>query len=250
MFKRFQVFLVICFLILCGSAFASGHGSSGDPSSAMEKLAVGNNQFVVSHDASYFAPYQKSQHPFATVITCSDARVHMNVLLNDPIDKLFVIRNIGNQLIVAKGSIDYGILHLHTPVLLILGHTGCGAVKAAMSDYSKETEGIIRELDHLHIPLSKDDGHGSFAERWLKNVERNVDWQVAQALEFYPDLVKSGKLVVVGAVYDFMNAYGKGYGRMVVINVNGETSPVKIKKHPVMEKLSANLLNVVVGSHH
>ncbi len=243
-------FLVVAILFLSSQVWASGKGAHVSPSEALKKLVEGNNEFVSSHDPSYFEPYQTSQHPFVTLITCSDARVHMTALLKDPIDKMFVIRNIGNQLVVSHGSIDYGVLHLHTPILLILGHTHCGAVKAAMGDYRKETEAIRNELDHLHLPLSADKGEGDFESRWLKNVERNVDWQVAQALSFYHDQVQKGELVVVGAVYDFINAYGKGYGRMVIINVNGVTCPDAIKKHPVTRKLSEKIKNLVVGAHH
>ncbi len=249
--RKIWVLALFCFLLSTPLALASGHGGPGvTPPEALKRIVEGNDQFVKSHDYHYFAPYQTSQHPFITMITCSDARVQGTVLLPDTIDKIFVIRNIGNQLVVSRGSIDYGVLHLHTPILLILGHTHCGAVKAAMSNYKGETEGIRNELDHLHLPLMADDGKGSFEERWLKNVERNVDWQVAEAMTFYPDLVKEGKLVVVGAVYDFINAYGKGYGRMVIINVNGEISPQAIKKHPVTKKLSKELKNVVVAAHH
>ncbi len=249
--KRIWVLALIWFLISTGLALAfGGHSSSMTPPEALKKIVEGNDLFVKSHDYHYFESHQTSQHPFITMITCSDARVHSSVLLPDAIDKIFVIRNIGNQLVVSRGSVDYGVLHLHTPILLILGHTHCGAVKAAMSDYRGETEGIKSELDHLHLPLMGDDGKGSFESRWLKNVERNVDWQVAQAMSFYPDLIKEKKLVVVGAVYDFINAYGKGYGRMVIINVNGNTSPDAIKKHPVTKKLSKELKNVVVASHH
>lgn len=249
--RRFWALILACFFLATGLAAASGHGGAAlAPSEALQKIVEGNNQFVQSHDPHYFAPYQNSQHPFITMITCSDARVQTNALLPDAIDKVFVIRNIGNQLVVSRGSIDYGVLHLHTPILLILGHTHCGAVKAAMGDYKSETEGIRNELDHLHLPLMADNGRGNFEERWLKNVERNVDWQVAEAMSFYPDLVKSGKLVVVGAVYDFINAYGKGYGRMVIININGVTCPKKLQKHPVLKDLSTVLKKVVVAAHH
>ncbi|OAG26912.1 carbonic anhydrase [Thermodesulfatator autotrophicus] len=247
---KFIMLFIFSFLCLTSLVFASSYTDNIDPAEALKRVVEGNNQFVKSHNYNYFEPYQTSQHPFITMITCSDARVHSNVLLNDPIDKIFVIRNIGNQLVVSKGSIDYGILHLHTPILLIFGHTHCGAVKAAMGDYSNETEGIRNELDHLHLPLSKDDKKGSLESRWLKNVENNVDWQVMQAMAFYPDLVNRGKLVVVGAVYDFINAYGKGYGRMVIININGEKSPEKIKNHPVVKKLSKELKNLIIRSYH
>ena len=249
--RKSQFLLVsILFLSSQSQVWAFGKSAHVGPSDALKSLVEGNNEFVSSHDSSYFESYQTSQHPFVTLVTCSDARVHVTALLKDPMDKMFVIRNIGNQLVVSHGSIDYGVLHLHTPILLILGHTHCGAIKAAMGDYRKETESIRNELDHLHLSLLGDKGEGDFENRWLKNVEHNVDWQVDQALSFYHDLVQKGELVVVGAVYDFINAYGKGYGRMVIINVNGMTDPNAIKKHSVTRKLSDKIKNSVVGVHH
>ncbi|OMH39951.1 carbonic anhydrase [Desulfurobacterium indicum] len=134
------------------------------------------------------------QHPIVTMVTCSDARFHPTVFFKDPVDKVFVIRNIGNQLANARGSIDYGVYHLHTPILLILGHTHCGAVKAGLHDYSKETEGIKNELDHLHLPLSKVSKSGPFEKRWLDGVEKNVNYQVEEALKFYKPFIKKRRI--------------------------------------------------------
>ncbi len=233
--------------IMGGTAVAGGHGKAKTtPSEALKEVVEGNAKWVESHTESYFKPHMNAQHPIVTMITCSDARVHPTVFFKDPVDKVFVIRNVGNQLVNAKGSIDYGIYHLHTPILLIIGHTHCGAVKAALHDYSKETEGIKMELDHLHLPLSKVSKSGAFEKRWLEGVEKNVNYQVDEALKFYKPFIEKGELAVVGVVYDFINAYGKGYGRLVVLNINGESTPSKLKYSPVMKKLSSSMKKAVL----
>ena len=107
----------------------------------------------------------------------------------------------------------YGVNHLHTPLLIIVGHSNCGAVTAAMSDYSKLEPSIIQELNTLHLPkgLSNIDG-----------VKRNVHNQFAFALKKFNHLVSEDKLLVVGAIYDFSNDLKKGAGEFVVINIQGK----------------------------
>ncbi len=231
---------VFCFFLALGnvSAMASGHGKAKmSPAEAVKRVVLNNDTFVREHKASAFEAYMNAQHPFVTFITCSDARVQTEGFLPySSIDKVFVIRNIGNQIPNSEGSIDYGVLHLHTPLLFIVGHTHCGAVKAAMGDYSHETPGIKKELDALKIPI-----RGKVTEdAWLKNVEANVHYQVQYALKLYGNLVKEGKLVIVGAVYDFLNAYGKGFGRIVIIDVNGQTKG--LRNHPALKLIPKDIL--------
>ena len=240
--SSFAVVCLCCFFLVFGCVLAKASGSGQaqvSPAEAVKRVVLNNDAFVREHKAAAFEAYLNAQHPFVTFITCSDARVQTEGFLPySSIDKVFVIRNIGNQIPNAQGSIDYGVLHLHTPLLFIVGHTHCGAVKAAMGDYSNETPGIKKELNALKIPV-----RGKVTEEaWLKNVEANVHYQVQYALKLYGNLVKEGKLVVVGAVYDFLNAYGKGYGRLVIIDVNGEKDANAIRNHPALKLIPGEIL--------
>ncbi len=181
-----------------------------------------NDQFVAAHDESYFAPHQKAQHPQVTLVSCCDSRVQPHVLLSDPIDKIFAVENIGNQLKTAQGSVDYGILHLHTPVLLILGHTDCGAIKAFMKGYEKENEAIKKEIDTLKGALPEFDKKADFDAELKKNIQKNIDYQVEVATNRYKTLIDAGSLTVVGAVYDFLNIFNQGTGRVIVTSINGK----------------------------
>ena len=98
--------------------------------------------------------------PRATVVACSDSRIQSDAFHKSPVNDLFFIRNIGNQIKSAEGSVEYGVHHLHTPVLLIIGHSHCGAIQAALSDYSKESKAIRQELDNLHLPKATDLNQG------------------------------------------------------------------------------------------
>ena len=259
-----RIYILIFFLAVIGFGFQTfaGHedhkdkgsdkhtsaaNSKIDAISGLEMIINGNNEFVANHAENYYTNIKDAQHPFMTMVSCSDSRVHTNLFSFDPVDKIFAIRVIGNQFIVGEGSVDYGIHHLNTPILLMFGHVHCGAVKAAMSNYRKESTFIISELDHLHVPLLLDDHKGDFESRWLKNVERNVDYQVELALHAYSDAVRKGELTIVGAVDDFINAYGNGIGRIVITNINGEKNIEEIKKYSVFSKISTELKNLSVG---
>jgi carbonic anhydrase len=195
----------------------------------MKNIVQDNAKFVHAHKPAYFAHFVDSQHPRATVVTCSDSRVQMHALDETPDNDLFVIRDIGNQIATAEGSVEYGVHHLHTPLLLIVGHSGCGAIKAASGDYGGESNSIRRELDTIQIPKG-DPG--------MSSIKLNVNNQVRYAMNKFEEEVLSGKLTVVGAVYDFRNDLSNGQGKLTVININGETDAAKIVNLNLMQGVS------------
>lgn len=253
---QFTCTLACAALLACAPAvLASGGGGHDGPAvevksaEATIKAAVsGNDQFTGHNDSHHFDGFQTGQTPTLTVVTCSDSRVHTHLFGMAPDNNIFVIRNIGNQVKNAEGSVDYGVRHLPTKILLILGHSSCGAIKAAMGDYSGETKGIKEELDNLKPVIAAGDKSGDANARWSKNVERNVDYQVKTALELYKEKVAAKELTVVGAVYDFNDHYGKGRGKLVITNINGETTPNKIMDHPVLKDLDRGEIVNHVGS--
>lgn len=202
--------------------------ASGDARKMLGEIVRDNLAFMRKHKPAHFAPFADAQHPRATVVACADSRVHSHALDVTPDGDLFVVRNIGNQIITAEGSVEYGVQHLNTPLLLIVGHVACGAIKAAAGDYSRESPVIRRELDTLQIPKG-DAGLGS--------VRLNVNNQVRQAMHKFEERVISGRLTVVGAVYDFNNEMRQGLGKLNIINVNGETNPAKIANLELMRGL-------------
>lgn len=198
-----------------------------------------NGTFVDSHGEAYFKPHMAAQDPKITLVACCDSRVQPIAIEPDPINKVFTVETIGNQMASAQGSVDYGILHLHTPVLLIMGHTDCGAIKAFMKGYEKENDAVRCELDNLKACLAGS-ACESFDEELMKNIKKNVEHQVLTAMMRYKALIDEGRLTVVGAVYDFVNALGKGHGRLVITNVNGISEAKKIKELPQLEGLDLN----------
>ena len=189
----------------------------------IKQIIEGNNEFVSKNHPDFFLSHSKSQNPFITLLTCSDSRVQTNAILPDSINKIFTIENIGNQILSSEGSVDYGILHLKTPVFLILGHSDCGAVKAFMDGYENEPKSIKHELNFLkYANLNLDKNSDAFEERLVQNSLKNIDYQVSIALDKYSEKIKNEELVVIGAFYDFYNELNKGFGKLSVLSVNGK----------------------------
>jgi len=183
---------------------------------------------IESHDMVYiemkgphfFKQISKGQKPLASVVTCSDSRVQSEMLDNAPEGHLFIIRNIGNQLTTSLGSVEFGISHLNSPLLLSIGHSRCGAIDAARGDYSKMEFNIIKELDTIHIPKGIEN---------IEGVKMNVNNQVSLALKQFKKEIKNNKLMIVGLVYDFADDMKQGAGKLNIININGETDYTKIE---------------------
>ena len=200
--------------------------NNADLKGIIHNLMQDNASFVSSHKSNYYKSFMNGQHPRATVVTCSDSRVHTQALDKTPDGDLFMVRNIGNQLSTAEGSVEYGVHHLHTPLLIFIGHSACGAIKAASGDYSTESPAIKRELDTLNVSKNGD---------WMEGVISNVNTQVSAALEKFNHEIQAKNLTVIGAVYDFRNDLHQGQGRLVITNINGETDAAKIKQSSLMK---------------
>lgn len=199
---------------------AHEHGEAGVARAFLKEIQAVEASYAQQHGATFFQELARGQHPRATVVTCSDSRVHSNMLDQSPEGDLFMIRDIGNQISTAKGSVEYGINHLGSSLLLIIGHSKCGAIAAASGDYSKLEPSIQKELDTIKI------GKGVAN---IDGVKTNVNNQVAAAIEEYAVEVKAGHLLVVGAVYDFADDMKQGAGKLNLINVNGQTEAAKMQ---------------------
>lgn len=186
----------------------------------LNDLKADNGVYMGSHRIEFFAALAKGQTPKATVVTCSDSRVQANMFDRAPEGELFTVRNIGNQMATAEGSVEYGVHHLHTPILLFIGHSRCGAIAAVSGNYSKESDAIRRELDTITINRELNNTDGVLA---------NVHNQVTAAMLKFAAEIAAGELVVIGAVMDFADDLHLGAGKLHFININGETDPAKLE---------------------
>lgn len=182
-----------------------------------------------------FKKVHYQQQPFVTLLTCCDSRVPPT-MLGDTFNRVFCIENIGNQFKNGEGSVLYGLLHLHTPLMIVAGHSECGAIKAATSDYAAEPQALARELDTVKASLQQACAGikvdlAAAAANQAQLSELNVDAQV-EALLQHPELaplVAQQSLRIIGVEVDLHNVYGGGYGKVYTVNVNGEKDVEAIK---------------------
>lgn len=202
--------------------------------SLLENLDACLEDFEKSFPLAEFAAAHYQQHPFITLLTCCDSRVPPS-MLGDTFNRVFCVENIGNQFNTAEGSVLYGLLHLQTPMMVVAGHTECGAIQAATSDYQSEPAALVRELNTVRNSLQQacttlkiDLVAAALNQAQLS--EANVDVQVellAANSEVAP-LLAANALQIIGVVMDLHNVYGEGYGKIYTVNVNGEKDPAKI----------------------
>jgi carbonic anhydrase len=207
-----------------------------------EILATGNQTKLRS-----MAAQNGSVAPYITWLADSDARVQPEFILAQPGNKIFAVRNLANQLGTATGAVDYGVLYQHSPVLLITGNTDSEAIRLFSLGYADLTPSIRQELDRLSLPLGSpvQAGKGDNREAQRLLVEKNIDYQVRQAMERYRERISNGRLVVVGSVLDIANDYGRGPDQLIIININGETDTEKLKKMELLRMVDPKLLTNV-----
>ena len=176
--------------------------------SVLAELTAGNAHHIAHR---YQHPHEtierqrelaSGQSPHAEILSCADSRVPPELIFDQGLGDLFIIRVAGNVVSDTElGSLEYGAEHLHVPLLVVLGHQHCGAVTAAVE--GGEAEGHIAALVNLLRPaVEKTRGMpGDHVENAVKaNVEMVVK-QLRASTPILAKLVSEGKLKVVGAVY-------------------------------------------------
>jgi carbonic anhydrase len=182
------------------------------PSEALARLKAGNARFVAGKPqcgplTARVAELASGQAPYAIVLGCSDSRVPIETVFDEVPGNIFVVRVAGNFVNDdGLGSIEYSVAVLHSKLIVVLGHSGCGAVDAAVK-YVKDGAKAPGHIQHLVKRLegaAKATQHQ--AGDWLTNaVAENVNLNVADMTKrskIVADAVKGGSVNVVGAVYD------------------------------------------------
>jgi carbonic anhydrase len=189
---------------------------SVDGEEALRHLLAGNDRFV--HGATTgprrspeeFRALSKVQNPDAVIVSCADSRVAPEILFDVGLGDIFVVRVAGNVVTDAgptiKGSIEYAIAELNVPLIMILGHTGCGAVKAAKKhiDAKDALPGAINGLVELIKPAVLK-SKGAAGDPLDNAVRENVALGIDRLQRLDPILAprfKEGQLKIVGAIYD------------------------------------------------
>jgi carbonic anhydrase len=180
---------------------------------ALARLVAGNERFVRGEarfptvQKELLAALAKGQHPYATVIGCSDSRVPPELIFDAGFGELFIVRIAGNLISPeVMGTLQYAGVHLHTPLFVVLGHEGCGAVSAALAAThgAQEPARIALLLDGI-VPGLRDLPRGLAPDAEMRAaVEANVRWSMHQLMET-PEAkarLAEGAMKLVGGVYE------------------------------------------------
>ena len=226
--KKMMTVLVLSVLsLLVGIAFASSGGTDISADEALQKLMDGNRQYVENKmsnntrsDAAARKALAHSQKPYAIILSCSDSRVPPEVIFDKGLGEIFVVRVAGNVPDpVVIGSIEYAAEHLGSPLIMVLGHERCGAVKATVeakgkSTGSKNIDAIAKTIASSSKAAAKDceacekdpkcaeSRAAEFAECLADANARSIAAKLTKQSKILKHLVKENKIKIVTAKYD------------------------------------------------
>ena len=174
---------------------------------ALHRLMEGNKKFCTEHydvhpTVKEIESLVDGQHPYAAIISCADSRVPPNEVFDCDLGEIFVVRTAGN--VVAEfelGSIEYAVEHLGTPLVMVLGHTGCGAVAGAY-DWTGGEGALAAIMDEVSPSVERARKKASAKDEIISlseiyNVENSV-----KRLKASPILAALPQGAIVGAKYD------------------------------------------------
>jgi len=196
-----------------GAAIAQPARSVETPDAALARLLEGNARYAsgktVDHDFSAGrAARAQGQAPFAAILGCADSRVAPELAFDQAQGELFVVRVAGNFVTPdGLGSLEYGAAVLGTKVIMVLGHTSCGAVNATVDALQKGNNlpghiaDLVRAMKPGIEPVLKTAGADLQQRAMIANVQANVR-RLQTEKPILGDMVAAGKLKVVGAYYD------------------------------------------------
>lgn len=183
------------------------------PDEALKRLMDGNARYASNASTNKDfsagrAARAKAQYPFAGLVSCADSRVAPELAFDRGPGELFVVRVAGNFVNVdGLASLEYGVKFLGVPLIMVLGHTNCGAVGAAIK-VVKENISLPGHLDELIDSIKpaveialKDNPQDPLHAAIIENVRYNVR-ELSEATPIITEFVANGKLKVVGGLYD------------------------------------------------
>lgn len=208
MLQRLLIVLVTATISV--SVNARAQEPAKGPDQSLQMLKDGNQRFVsgqLKHPNQ--SPQRRTdiaqkQAPFASILSCSDSRVPPELVFDQGLGDLFVVRTAGNVADpIAIGSLEYSTAVLNSPLIVVLGHERCGAVDATLK--GQPVPGDIQKVVDAVKPALAADSCKKSAQVLDCSIHANVDYIVRQLSTtgaVLPDLIKQGKLKIVGGVVD------------------------------------------------
>jgi len=208
--RRVQIAVVVC---LCAWVIHPIRAAEPSAFEALARLKAGNAVFAANPeaalpiDAARRSALTQTQSPFATVLSCSDSRVPPEVIFHAGLGDLFVVRSAGNvtdRAILA--SVEYAADHLHVPLVVVMGHESCGAVKAAVETPATQSMGpnldyLLKAIRPSVAATASTPDASRLRAAILRNVEESVN-DLAGKSPLLKHLWETGTVTFVGAYYE------------------------------------------------
>jgi carbonic anhydrase len=189
-----------------------------DAATALAELRNGNARFMKSarvlstdtdHDDELRHQTANEQHPLAVVLCCSDSRVCPEFIFDQRTGSFFEVRNAGNVVDEdVLASCEYGVEHLHVPLLLVIGHKGCGAIKAVYQAHGKPLHDHLHALqDHMsgiqaEVAAGLDDGRPEVLERLSEKNAKEQARSLLRDSKIVKSAVEAGHCQILYGLYD------------------------------------------------
>ena len=223
-----RVIVILAMSLILGAAPSSRERVSA--ADALGRLRAGNERFVKEASAAVaLGPTMRqalatAQNPFATILSCADSRVPPEYIFNTGLGDLFVIRAAGEVVDRSvMASLEYGAEHLHTPLLVVMGHESCSAVKAAVDRAALEGPNLQFLVSAIRAGITRTAAdRRELRAAILANVEQVINDALGGS-SILRNAVQSGRLQVVGAYYEMSS------GR-VMFSEPASASPTAVHK--------------------
>ncbi len=208
--KKMLLLVLASWLVFCTLQTDAGKETTSAPTAAaaVDRLLEGNNRYMryepihPDESRSRRKELTKGQHPYAVVVTCSDSRVSPELVFDQGLGDLFVIRTAGNIMgDIELGSIEYAVQHLNVPLIMLVGHEGCGAIGAylkgehASGHLKTIVDSIAAESEIKALQVKGDQILDHFVKA---NIQHGVR-EIIQSSPVIRERIASGSLTVMGA---------------------------------------------------
>lgn len=243
--------LFLCFFLFYSTAVSEMlpviKSRAGIPPHEVIEELIRSNSAASRHDGPRAQTSKPFITPYLTWVTDSDPRLQPDMIMGSNAPTIFSVRTLSGMLDDVLGSVDFGVNHLHAPVLLITVNSDSYGLRLYMRGHALMGENIRENLEEYSMALERPKQTDiRYSGQWKKNLDLLVDHQVALAMERYRARVDNGRLVIVGSILDLANIFGKGGNKLLIVNVNGETESAKIRELPFFVRLDQDLIDVHV----
>jgi carbonic anhydrase len=184
------------------------------PTQALEALIAGNRRYAAAgqthprQTSDYRFTLLEGQNPFAAILSCSDSRVPSELIFDQGLGDLFIVRTAGHVINdIVLGSVEFAVHALKVPLVLVLAHTQCGAVASAVSDQPVPGH-IGHVIKHLRVAVESVRGQqGDLVEHAIVANARLCAAYILESSPLIRQLVEQDRVHVVAACYDLATGY-------------------------------------------